>query len=110
VYAFFALLPGVLADGVTRILWNYQTTRGRLYWRLAIASTVVNLVAVVLLARPYGAVGAALASSISYGALAVFVVRRFCADTGLGAADVVVPQRSDLEVIVRTARGLLRRG
>ena len=96
VSVFIALLPGVLADGVSRILWNYQTTRGRLYWRLSIGTTVLNLGAVIVLVSMREAVGAALASSISYSVLSVLVVRRFCADTGIPVVDVLVPRRDDI--------------
>jgi O-antigen/teichoic acid export membrane protein len=107
--AFFALLPGVFADGVTRILWNFQTTQGRLYWRQAIASTVFNLVLVVLLVPRYGAVGAATASSISYIAIGVFVVMQFCKDTGARRSDVLLPRSADVKTIVTTVRALVKR-
>lgn len=109
VLAFFALLPGVVADGVTRILWNFQTTQGRLYWRQAIASTLFNVVLVVLLVPRWGVVGAALASSISYTAIGIFVVTRFCSDTGSRLSDVLTPRRADVQTILTTARGLLLR-
>ena len=108
--AFFALLPGVLADGVTRILWSYQTTRGRLMWRFAIGTLALNAVAIVILVPRFGAVGAGLASSVSYSVLAALVVRRFCRDTGASAAEVLVPQESDFEVVWRTVKRLVRRG
>ena len=105
---FYALIPGILADGVSRVLWSYQTTRGRLYWQYAVSTTVLNLVAVLVLAPRFGAVGAGLASSISYSALSVLVVRRFCADTGARLADTLVPQRADVEVIWRTVKSMVR--
>jgi len=107
--AFYALLPGVLFDGVTRILWNYQTTRGRLYWRQAIASTVLNIVAVIALVPILGAVGAGLASTISYVAIGAFVLHRFCADTGARVSDVLLPTAEDARIIARTVSRLVRR-
>ena len=104
-----ALLPGVIFDGVTRILWNYQTTRGRLYWRQSIASTVLNLVAVLALVPFLGPVGAGLASTISYAAIGVFVIWRFCADTGVRVSDVLVPTREDARIVTRTVRRLATR-
>lgn len=106
VYAFFALLPGVVVDGVTRVLWNYQTARGRLYWRQSIASTVLNLAAVLALVPLLGPVGAGLASTISYTAIGIFVVWRFCQDTGARVSDVLVPTTQDVHVIIRTLRRL----
>jgi O-antigen/teichoic acid export membrane protein len=108
-FAFFAILPGVFADGVTRILWSYQITRGRLYWRLSLWTMVLNLAVILALVPRFGAVGAALASSVSYTVLGVMVVRRFCADTGAGVSEVLLPQRSDFEVILRTAKQLVSR-
>jgi O-antigen/teichoic acid export membrane protein len=109
VFSFFALLPGVLADGVSRVLWSYQTTRGRLYWQLALGTTVLNIVAVVALVPFYGAVGAGLASTVSYSVLGVLTVRWFCSDTGASPSDVLVPRRSDVEIIVRTLKRLVLR-
>lgn len=106
-FAFYALLPGVLCDGVTRILWNYQTTRGRLYWRQAIASTVLNVIAVIALVPILGPVGAGLASTISYVAIGVFVLYRFCADTGARASQVLMPTAEDARIVVRTVRRLV---
>lgn len=109
VFAFFALLPGVLADGVSRILWSYQTTRGRIYWRQALGTTVLNLVTIFLLVPTFGAIGAGLASTVSYSVLCILVIRRFCADTGAQASDVLAPKRSDVQIIFRTVRRLVFR-
>ena len=107
-FAFFALLPGVLADGVSRILWSFQTTRGRLYWRLAVGTMALNILALLALVPRFGAVGAGLASSVSYSILAVLVIRRFCIDTGASVSEVLVPRQADLETIVKTARQAFR--
>lgn len=109
IFPFFALLPGVLSDGITRVLWSYQITRGRMYWKLAIGTTVVNLTAVMLLVPKFGAVGAALASSISYTVLAVLAIRHFCIDTGAAPSQVLVPTGSDISIIMRTLSGMLTR-
>ncbi len=106
---FFALLPGVMVDGVTRILWTFQTAQGRLYWRQAVASTVFNVVLVLLLVPRWGVVGAAFASTGSYLAIGVFVVWRFCKDTGASVSDVLVPRSADLRTIVTTVQGLMTR-
>jgi O-antigen/teichoic acid export membrane protein len=110
VMVFFAILPGILADGVARILWSYQTVRGRQYWRQALVATGANVVAVVLLVPRWGAVGAAMASTVCYAGLAAFTVTRFCRDTGARFGDVLVPQRADIEVISRTVRQMLPGG
>lgn len=109
IFAFFALLPGVFADGVSRILWSYQVTRGRLYWMLSVGTSLLNLVAILLLVPRLGAVGAGLASTVSYSALAVLTVARFHNDTGAHVADVFVPRRDDVAVILRTAKQLIFR-
>jgi O-antigen/teichoic acid export membrane protein len=108
-YAFFALTPGILADGVSRILWSYQITRGRMYWEMAVGTMVLNIAVVIALVPALGAVGAALASSVSYSILAVLVVRRFCSDTGSEVGDVLVPRSADVRIVVRTAKRMLLR-
>lgn len=108
-YAFFALTPGILADGVSRVLWGYQVTRGRMYWRLALGTMALNIVLVVALAPVLGAVGAGLASSFSYVTLAILTIRHFCIDTGSSVASVVVPQASDVRIIVRTLKRMVAR-
>ena len=106
-YAFFALLPGIVADGVARVLWTYQTIRERLYWRQALGGTAVNMVLVLLMVPRFGPVGAALASTLAYGGMAVYVIHRFRTDTGATYADVLLPRREDLDLIFATARRML---
>jgi O-antigen/teichoic acid export membrane protein len=88
--------------------------RGRPYWRQPVATTIFNFVAVLLLAPRFGAVGTAAASTVCYSALAIFVIWRFCRDTGARASQVLVPTKQDLHVVIRTVRELagerIRRG
>lgn len=107
---FFVLLPGILADGVGRILWGWQTVRDRQYWRQALGATLLNVIAVILLAPRFGPVGTAAASSICYGGLAVFTIWRFCRDTGAKATQVLIPTREDVHVVARTVRELVGAG
>ena len=109
VYPFFALLPGVMADGIARILWTHQVVRGRLYWRQALVGTAGNAILVIALAPRLGPVGAALASTIAYGGLAFYIVRRFRADTGATYAEMLLPRRDDAEVILTTVKRMLTR-
>jgi O-antigen/teichoic acid export membrane protein len=109
VLPFFALIPGVVAHGLTRILWTFQQTQGRLYWREAVAAALFNVVMVLLLVPRMGVVGAALASTVSYMAIGAFAVRRFCADTGARVSDVLVPRVADIKTIAATLRELLSR-
>ena len=99
VLAFFVLLPGVLADGVTRIVWNYQVGRGRIYWMLSLVMALLNVAAVVVLVPLFGFVGAAAASSLTYTALACFVIGFFCRETGAKPLSLVVPQRRDVSTL-----------
>lgn len=106
-YACFALLPGIVIDGVTRILWSYQTVRGRVYWLQALGATALNVALVLLLAPRFGPVGAGLASTVAYTAIGVFAIRRFCRDTGATPGRILVPGREDIRVMVRTLKGLV---
>jgi len=108
-YSFFALLPGVIADGVARILWTHQTVRGRLYWRQALVGTAANAALVILLAPRFGPVGAALASTAVYSGLAAYMIRRFHIDTGAQYAEILLPRRVDVEVMLTTAKQMLGR-
>jgi len=108
-FAFFALAPGIVADGVSRILWSYQITRGRMYWQMSVGTMTLNFAAVLVLVPVWGAVGAGLASSISYSVLCVLVIRRFCIDTGATASEILIPRKSDLEVVVRAIAGIIQR-
>jgi len=108
-YPFFVLLPGVMADGVARVLWAYQTARGRLYWRQAFVGTAGNALLVILVAPRFGPVGAALASTVAYSGMAAYVVCRFRTDTGAKYSDILMPRRDDVAVILRTAKRMLAR-
>ena len=107
-YAFFVLLPGILIDGVARILWSWETVRGRVYWRAALGAMALNVALVLVLAPKWGPIGTGLASTLAYGAIGAFIIRRFCLGTGTRLADVLVPHREDVDVIVRTVAQVFR--
>jgi O-antigen/teichoic acid export membrane protein len=68
------LLPGVLGFAIARIIWPVLQAGGHLRGILAATGTAVGLNAVlnVLLIPRFGIVGAAVATSIAYGLMAVF--------------------------------------
>jgi O-antigen/teichoic acid export membrane protein len=64
-----ALGPGIILLAVARVLAAYQTSLGRL-WLGSLIATVAVIVAIafdVVLIPPWGAVGAAVGASVSYG-------------------------------------------
>lgn len=106
--AFYFLLPGVFALGTVRIVWYFQAARDRIYWKQAFGGTVLNVVLNLLLVPRLGFVGAAIASTLSYTALAVVLMRLFVRDTGVRARDMLLPTRSDARIVLRTVARLTR--
>jgi len=97
-YALVAcLLPGVVMLGYQTVIAVYYTTAGYprligLYWAIGLTINVIlNLVTI----PAFGAVAAALSSTLSYGLVAWLVVRRFGRDTGRGLFDVLSAARGE---------------
>jgi O-antigen/teichoic acid export membrane protein len=100
--AFFALLPGVYALSVSKILSRYFTaTLGRplLNARAQAISLAVNLPLNVLLIPKFGIVGAAAASSVAYIAHAVVTLLLFRHHSGLSVRAALVLRGEDLNWI-----------
>jgi len=86
------LLPGVYLMGLESVLVQHFNALGLpfaipLYW---IATLIVNLILVFALVPRFGAQGAAIASSISYGMIFVLVALHFHTSTGRSFAEVFV--------------------
>ena len=102
--ALHALLPGVIAGSVTKVLANYIFGRGRVGLNTAVAlvALVVTVVFDLLLIPTLGTVGAGLASSTSYGTsmlLTLWLHRRL---SGRQVWEAVAPQPGDLnELLLR---------
>jgi O-antigen/teichoic acid export membrane protein len=86
------LLPGVYLMGLESVLVQHFNALGLplgipLYW---LATLVLNLILVFALVPRYGAQGAAIASSISYGVIFALVALHFHTSTGRSFAEVFV--------------------
>ena len=86
------LLPGVYLMGLESVLVQHFNATGLpraipLYW---VATLALNLVLVFTLVPRYGAVGAAVASSISYAAIFALVALHFQTSTGRSFSEVFV--------------------
>lgn len=100
--AFLILAPGVLVLGVGKILAGYLTSRGRLYPGASLLTMTINLLMNLILVPRLSFNGAALASTISYSALGIYLIRQFSHETGIATPDFLIPTREDA-VAVREA-------
>jgi O-antigen/teichoic acid export membrane protein len=87
------LLPGVYLMGLESVLVQHFNATGLpraipLYW---VATLVLNLILVFALVPQYGAVGAAVASTISYAVIFALVALHFHTSTGRSFSEVFVP-------------------
>lgn len=99
-----ALLPGVVAYIAVKVLAAYLVGVGRL--RITVIVSLIGLIATLALdftlIPRLGAVGAAIASSVSYSLSAVVTVRWTMKVAGLPARAFLVVERADL-IAVRNA-------
>lgn len=105
-FAFYALLPGILCDGVGRVLSSFLHSRDVILWRASMVSVVANIALNLVLIPLWGIVGAGIASSLCYGGLTVAALRAFRAETGVGPGAVLVPTTEDARVLWRAVREL----
>lgn len=100
---FWWLLPGTVAFALFKVLIQFQTGSGRPEWNTwsAGSGALVALVANLLLIPPYGAVGAAVATTLAYVTSAVVAVVGFLQVGGLGPGDLLRFRRGDWEPIRR---------
>jgi O-antigen/teichoic acid export membrane protein len=93
----WVLLPGVVALGLDKPIASYQLGRGRPQISLYVATlaTPITIAAYVLLIPPYGIVGAAAGSSISYIATTAIEIVYLHRVSPLRLRNLVIPRRSD---------------
>jgi len=102
------LLPGIVALSVSRVLANDIAGRGRVMLNnYAVGITVAVNIALNLLWIPeYGIVGAAWASTASYGLTLLITVGMYCRLAGNPWTKVVLPQGGDWVLYRRTVMAL----
>lgn len=108
--ALIALMPGIWAMSLCKLLTVHLTARGRpeVGTFAAVISLGATLVLDVLLIPKIGIVGAALASSASYVLATFVVVAVFLDDTGLRFSEIAVIRREDLLMLRQVLCGALR--
>ena len=94
----FILLPGVLLLGVGKIIGSAVTGRGHPRYALYGATILLPLTLGLYfgLIPPFDAWGAAIASSVSYGATAILGLVFFLRVTAIGLRAALLPTRDDL--------------
>jgi O-antigen/teichoic acid export membrane protein len=104
--ALVALLPGIAAMAVSRSLGTWLTRQERpwVLTGLGVAVFVLNLALNVVLLPVIGLVGASIASTIAYAALAAAFVSWGLRITGLPLRDVLMPTADDFRTAQRIAR------
>jgi O-antigen/teichoic acid export membrane protein len=105
------ILPGVVFTAMSSSAAAYLAGVGRPVdvTRAAGLNVVVNIAANVVLAPRLGAVGAALASTLSYGAAAAMLVFLFRRQTHSRLSRLLLPGREDFLDLYQGARRALRR-
>ena len=108
---FLVLLPGVVSLSVAKVVGGYMAGIGRpgINSSVAIASFGVNVVANLLLIPPFGIIGAAAASLVSYSFNAVLLTAIAARVTGTSVISFWIPRASDVRFTVATIVPLLRR-
>jgi antigen flippase len=114
--AFLAILPGVVALSMVKVMSSYVGGRGR-PGPASVSSTIalgLNLPLNFALIPVLGIVGASLSSVASYSALALMMTLVASRMSGQSLATLCVPRRSDIVLIIARLAGaaarLRRRG
>ena len=107
--ALVVILPGVVALSLSKVLAGYVSGLGKPLpvGTISVISLTVNVAANLVLIPPWGIVGAAGSSLISYsleGALMLALASRLA---GAPLSDFVVPRRADVRLISTRLLGLL---
>ena len=105
------IIPGVVAYSVVAVLSRYLSGRGRpgtgtLILLLGLAT---NVVANLILVPRLGILGAAIASSLSYGLTALVMLAVFVRVSGRGVAETLIVRRSDVVAAWSVVQAVLRR-
>ncbi|HET7677764.1 MAG TPA: polysaccharide biosynthesis C-terminal domain-containing protein [Candidatus Limnocylindrales bacterium] len=105
------ILPGVVAYSVVAILSRYIVGEGRpgLGTAVLVAGLAANIASNLLLVPRLGIEGAALSSSLSYGATAVLMLWLFRRLSGRGFLEALVIRVSDLRALARALGALVER-
>ena len=92
-----ALLPGIVGMTMFFVLTSDLGGRGKIKTIavVSIGSTIANLLLNLLLDRPYGPTGAAIASTITYWLAALVVLVVFARSTGIPMLRCIVPRPRD---------------
>ena len=105
------LLPGTVALTGSKVLTSYIFSQGRPLVNTGITcvSLVVTIAADVALIPVFGVNGAALASSLAYGAHFAAALLAYSRISGQPALSAVVPRRADVDLYLDAVRGFLAR-
>ena len=97
------LLPGVFFVGLQAVLVQYFVGKG-LPWFISIAwliTLVLNISLNVAGVPRYGAIGAALVSTLSYLAVSIAIFLFFVMQTKIGARSIFIPFADELKTLIR---------
>ena len=105
------LLPGIFFLGMSKVLTGYFNGNGHPQYGTysSIISFIVMLGADLFLIPRYGINGAAIGSSLSYICASAVVVYFFLRQTGAPFMSLLAAKRSDISLVLGTARSLCRR-
>ena len=100
------LLPGVFLIGIESVLVQHFSAMGLprtipMFWLLTL---LVNLALVLSLVPPFGARGAAAASTASYALIFALILFYFRSQTGVTLSKILIPSRGELRDILSRAR------
>ncbi|MDY0340245.1 MAG: oligosaccharide flippase family protein [Coriobacteriia bacterium] len=110
VLPFLVLLPGVWLNGISQVLFANLTSKGLLYPWIAMTTAAANVAINIALVPRMGAMGAGLASSISYGAGAIAIMTMFARATDARPRDWLLINARDIQAVSSAARGYIKQG
>lgn len=109
--ALLMLLPGVVALSAAKVVGQYVSGIGRpgVNSNISIGAFAVNIVANLILIPRFGIIGASAASLVSYSLTSLLITAMAARFTRTPLTGFWIPRASDVQFIVATSLGLVRR-
>lgn len=98
------LIPGAFFTSISELPATLLFAREKIYWKIALSTTVLNIIINIVVIPFWGAPGAALASTVTYSCYGFGLLYLTKKETGLSYGSLMIMRRSDIALIKKKLR------